>query len=95
MPRPSLPMPSDFPKFAAAEGNLRLRKRFNVGGITIERWRKECGLHYISQAMPKRTVTRIIMRKVKRRFQAQEHLEDMDDGFDLEACVRTGGAGGW
>ena len=95
MPRPSQPMPDDFHIYADSEGNLRLRKRYNVGGITIERWRKELGVRYIAPVMPKR-VRPIFARKAKKNlWMAQERIEDIDDGFDLGRCVRSGGAGGW
>lgn len=93
MPRPTQAMPDDFPKFAAHEGNLKLRKRFGAGGLAIERWRRQCGVFYAAPAMPKRPTRPIAVRKVMKRWQAQERLEDLDDGFDLGVCVRSGGAG--
>lgn len=94
MPRPTLPMPPEFPAYAACEGNLKLRKRFNVGGVTIERWRRQIGAKYTPPAMPKKPATRPVMaRKARKRWMAQECLEDLDDGFDVGVCLR--GHGGW
>lgn len=93
MPRPSLPMPADFPLYADREGNLKLRKRFNVGGLTIERWRKQIGARYSPPAMPKKPARSILPRKARKTWLAQERIEDLDDGFDLGACLR--GHGGW
>ena len=94
MPRPSLPVPHDFAKYASVEGNLKLRKRFNVGGATIERWRAMIGARYNRPAMPKRIPT-AAKKRIRARWQAQERLEDLDDGFDLATCVRSGGYGDW
>jgi hypothetical protein len=94
MPRRTQPMPDDFPLYAAKEGNLKLRKRFGVGGIAVERWRRQCGLSYTPLAMPKPTRP-IMARKAKKRWMAQEQIEDLDDGFDLGRCVASGGYGEW
>lgn len=95
MPRPSQPMPDEFPLFAAVEGNLKLRKRFGAGGVTIERWRRQCGLSYTPVAMPKPATRPLKLRRAKKRYQSQERLEDLDDGFDLGTCLRTGAYGEW
>ncbi|HEX8415239.1 MAG TPA: hypothetical protein VF637_15355 [Sphingomicrobium sp.] len=95
MPRPSQSMPDDFHLHANKEGNLKLRKRYGVGGLTIERWRRQIGASYTPQAMPKRPTRPIIARKAKKRWAMQEQIEDIDDGFDLGRCVMSGGAGGW
>lgn len=82
MPRPTLPVPPDFAAYASKEGNLRLRKRFNVGGATIERWRRQLGVRYVAPvAMPK--PTRPILKRKLRRWEANEAIEDLDDGFDV------------
>lgn len=94
MPRPSLPIPPDFERYASVEGNLKLRKRFNVGGATIERWRALIGARYNRPAMPKRIPT-AAKKRIRARWERQEQIEDLDDGFDLGLCLRTGGAGNW
>lgn len=94
MPRPSLPVPDDFQKYASIEGNLKLRKRYNVGGATIERWRATIGARYNRPAMPKKIPT-AVKKRIRARWQAQERLEDLDDGFDLRTCIRSGGYGDW
>ena len=94
MPRPSLPVPSDFALYASIEGNLKLRKRYNVGGATIERWRETIGARYNRPAMPKRVPT-AAKKRIKKRWMTQERLEDLDDGFDLATCIRSGGYGDW
>ncbi|HEX8509170.1 MAG TPA: hypothetical protein VF635_06705 [Propionibacteriaceae bacterium] len=88
-------MPADFHLHADSEGNLKLRKRYNVGGLTIERWRKILNVRYTAPAMPKRPTRPIAIRKAKKHWMMQEQIEDLDDGFDLAVCVRSGGAGGW
>lgn len=93
MPRPSQPMPDDFAMYAECEGNLRLRKRYNVGGVTIERWRRQLGVRYTPPAMPKRASRPVVVRKARKRYQATERIEDLTDGFDLGRCVRSGGYG--
>jgi hypothetical protein len=94
MPRPSQPVPDDFALYASIEGNLKLRKRFNVGGATIERWRALIGKRYNRPAMPK-PIKIAAKKRIRARWSAQERIEDLDDGFDLAVCVRSGGAGGW
>lgn len=94
MPRPSQPVPSEFAKYASVEGNLKLRKRFNVGGATIERWRAVIGARYNRPAMPK-AIRTAVKKRIKARWQAQERIEDLDDGFDLGRCVASGGYGDW
>lgn len=94
MAKPTLPVPPDFALYASVEGNLRLRKRFNVGGATIERWRATIGARYNRPHMPK-SVPTAVRKRVKRRWSLQERIEDLDDGFDLDACIRSGGYGDW
>lgn len=94
MPRRSVPMPEEFRQYACIEGNLKLRKRFNVGGATIEKWRAQIGARYNVPTMPKRVPT-AVRKRVKKRWQMQERLEDLDDGFDLGTCLRSGGYGDW
>lgn len=87
-------MPDDFRRYASIEGNLKLRKRYNVGGETIERWRKQIGARYNVPTMPKRIPT-AVKKRIKKRWMGNERIEDIDDGFDLDICVRTGGYGNW
>jgi hypothetical protein len=94
MPRPSQTLPADFHLYASSEGNLRLRKRYHVGGATIERWRRQIGARYHAVTMPKPTRP-VKARSARKRWQASERIEDLDDRFDLATCVRSGGAGGW
>jgi hypothetical protein len=91
MPRPQ-PIPADFARYASIEGNLKLRKRYRVGGATIERWRATIGARYNRPAMPK-PIKIAAKKRIRARFQAQERIEDLDDGFDLGVCVRSGGYG--
>lgn len=96
MPRPTQPVPDDFPLYASQEGNLKLRRRYNVGGATIERWRAAIGARYAKpDTMPKRVKRPVLVRKLRKTWQHQERLEDLDDGFDLDTCVRSGGYGNW
>lgn len=89
MPKPTLPVPDDFARYASIEGNLKLRKRFNVGGATIERWRVIIGARYNREPMPKK-VSFAARKRVKRRWQAQEQIEDLED-FDVEdICASIG-----
>ena len=94
MPRPSQPVPDDFAKYASIEGNLKLRKRFNVGGATIERWRKIIGARYNRPAMPK-PIRTAAKKRIRARWERQEQIEDLEDGFDLGRCVASGGYGNW
>jgi len=94
MPRPTQAVPDDFAKYASIEGNLRLRKRYGVGGATIERWRAIIGARYNRPTMPKQ-VKIAAKKRIRARWQAQERIEDLDDGFDLGRCARSGGVGGW
>lgn len=94
MPRPSLPVPDDFARFASVEGNLKLRKRYNVGGATIERWRVTIGARYNRPAMPK-PIKIAAKKRIRARWSAQERIEDLHDGFDLGRCVASGGYGDW
>lgn len=94
MPRPSLPVPDDFARFASVEGNLKLRKRYNVGGATIERWRSTIGARYNRPTMPKPIKT-AAKKRIRARWLAQERIEDLNDGFDLGRCVASGGYGDW
>jgi hypothetical protein len=34
-------------------------------------------------------------KRIRARWQAQERIEDLDDGFDLGRCARSGGVGSW
>lgn len=79
MPRYRQPMPPEFPQYADKEGNLRLRKRFGVGGITIEIWRRQIGARY--QPIIKAAKVRAVVTKRPKRFVAYEHerIEDLDD----------------
>jgi hypothetical protein len=95
MPRPSQPLPDDFHICGRYEGNLKLRKRYSVCGTTIDRWRRESGVVYAMRAMPKKPTRPIMARKAKKRYQSQEQIEDLDDGFDLGTCLRTGAYGEW
>jgi len=94
MPRPTLPVPEDFARYASIEGNLRLRVRYGVGGATIERWRQTIGARYNRPTMPKRAPAAAVKR-ARKRWYAQERIEDLDDRFDLGTCLRTGGYGNW
>jgi hypothetical protein len=94
MPRPTLPVPADFARYASIEGNLKLRKRYNVGGATIERWRATIGARYNRPAMPK-NIPVAIKKRIRARFRAwdgqgQERLEDLDD-FDMADAARSFG----
>lgn len=92
MPKPTLLVPDDFAMYASIEGNLKLRKRYNVGGATIERWRATIGARYNRPAMPKK-ISLAATRRIRARFRAwdgrgQERLEDLDD-YDVSICLRT------
>ena len=87
MPKPTLPVPDEFAEYASIEGNLKLRKRFNVGGATIERWRAIIGARYNRPDMPKR-VPVAVKKRVCRRWMAQEQIEDLDD-FDVTDICRS------
>ena len=89
MGRKARDMPSDFPLYAAVEGNLKLRKRYGTNGVAIERWRRELGVRYTAPAMPVKA--KVIARKAtRRRWQQSEIIEDLDD-FNPRDCLRTMG----
>lgn len=81
--------------FAAKEGNLKLRKRFNANGITIERWRKSLGVTFQKTPPAPKLVRKLALRKVRRMMRLpDERIEDLDE-FDAAFCVRSGGYGDW
>lgn len=86
MPKPTLPVPDDFAMYASIEGNLKLRKRYSVGGATIERWRAIIGARYNRPHMPKR-VPIAVKKRVRRRWMAQEQIEELED-FDVRDICR-------
>lgn len=73
--------------YASIEGNLKLRKRYNVGGATIERWRAIIGARYNRPDMPKK-VPIAVKKRIRRRWEAQERIEDLDD-FDMNDIARS------
>ena len=94
MPRPTKPLPADFHIYGPKEGTLKLRKRYKCLGLTVDRWRAESGIYYAA-VKPKRVVRPVQVRKAKKRWQAQEAIEDLDDGFDLARCIGSGVYGDW
>lgn len=93
MPKPTLPMPDDFRVYASIEGNLKLRKRYSVGGATIERWRAQIGARYNLPTMPKR-IPIAVKKRAGRRWRMREAIEDLDD-FDIDDVVRSLGISGY
>lgn len=85
--RPNLLVPDDFGKYASIEGNLKLRKRYHVGGATIEMWREMIGARYNRPAMPK-PVKIATKKRIRRRWAEQERLEDMGD-FGVDDICRS------
>ena len=94
MPKVRKPMPSDFPLYAECEGNLRLRKRFKVGGVTVEIWRRQLGMCYVPPA-PKHIPKPTIRRKVRRLMRLPDERIDDLDSFDSGACLASGSYGDW
>lgn len=94
MPRYRKQMPENFPACAARYGNLRLRRMFGVGGVTIEIWRRQLGVRYT--AMPK-PAQRIVQ---KRRVQpkparwSMEAIEDLEDYGGYSLARELGVCGG-
>jgi len=87
MPKPTLSVPDDFAMYASIEGNLKLRKRYSVGGATIERWRATIGARYNRPTMPKK-IPIATKKRIRRRWEAQEQIEDMDD-FGIDDIARS------
>jgi len=87
MPKPTLSVPDDFAMYASIEGNLKLRKRYNVGGATIERWRATIGARYNRPTMPKK-IPIAVKKRIRRRWESQEKIEDMDD-FGIDDMARS------
>jgi hypothetical protein len=79
MPRFRKPMPPDFARYADKEGNLKLRKRFGVGGLTIELWRRQLGVRFTPPA-PKHVPKMTVARRVKRYARLpDERIEELAD----------------
>jgi len=100
MARQLRPVPDDFATWAPREGDLKLRKRYGARYEVITRWRALTGLRYAgAPPMPKKpskgAVARLKARR--RRWVAQERIEDLDDGFDLARSlgVRCAVGGEW
>lgn len=92
MPKPTLSIPDDFQMYASVEGNLKLRKRFGVGGETIERWRSSIGARY-SRPITAKKLTLAATKRIRAKFRTwdgrgQESIEDLDD-YDISVCLRT------
>ena len=89
--RPLRPIPEDFAQYATAEGILKLRKRYRTTAAVIIRWRAILGVGSSKPGRRKQGL-KVINRRLsarRRRMQAAERIEDLDDfGQDeLEQCV--------
>lgn len=62
-PRSDRPVPPDFKRYAATEGDLRLRARYNAGRALILRWRKLTGVYCGAARGPR--VTRPVVTRPK------------------------------
>lgn len=99
-PKSDQAVPDCFRRFAAIEGDLRLRARYNVGRSVILRWRAEtntyCGAprgpkRMASRATPSRPAPYRSHRKVRYNPAAMDEISWYDGAEDVDSFLATTG----